>query len=143
VKSENRSRGMLTQPAKTLSMLTSHLGKQDRFLASPPNNHIFSNFTMPIPFWTIGCLYGASSVAFGAFGAHGLKKTIADPARLANWNTAAHYQVNALFPHLRFPKYYTILLMPLYFSSSIPVFSFYLQQSLRKIHSQAACLLRE
>jgi uncharacterized membrane protein YgdD (TMEM256/DUF423 family) len=45
-------------------------------------------------FWTLGCIYGASSVMLGAFGAHGLKKKIADPARIANWNTAAHYQVN-------------------------------------------------
>ncbi|KAF2680015.1 DUF423-domain-containing protein [Lentithecium fluviatile CBS 122367] len=45
------------------------------------------------PFWTIGCLYGASSVLLGAFGAHGLKKKIADPARIANWGTAAHYQL--------------------------------------------------
>ncbi|KAF2189851.1 DUF423-domain-containing protein [Zopfia rhizophila CBS 207.26] len=48
---------------------------------------------MPPPFWTIGCLYGASSVMLGAFGAHGLKKRIADPVRLANWSTAAHYQM--------------------------------------------------
>jgi uncharacterized membrane protein YgdD (TMEM256/DUF423 family) len=48
---------------------------------------------MPIPFWTIGSIYGASAVALGAFGAHGLKKQISDPTRLANWNTAAHYQV--------------------------------------------------
>lgn len=34
------------------------------------------------PFWTIGCLYGASSVMLGAFGAHGLKKRIADPSRI-------------------------------------------------------------
>jgi len=46
-------------------------------------------------FWTIGCLYGASSVALGAFGAHGLKKRIADPSKMANWNTAAHYQVGS------------------------------------------------
>lgn len=45
-------------------------------------------------FWTIGCIYGASSVALGAFGAHGLKKQISDPARLANWGTAAQYQVH-------------------------------------------------
>ncbi|KAF2622119.1 DUF423-domain-containing protein [Macroventuria anomochaeta] len=45
------------------------------------------------PFWTIGCLYGASSVMLGAFGAHGLKKRIADPARIANWGTAAQYQL--------------------------------------------------
>ncbi|KXL51545.1 hypothetical protein M433DRAFT_60106 [Acidomyces richmondensis BFW] len=48
---------------------------------------------MASPFWTTGCLFGASSVIFGAFGAHGLKKRIADPQRLANWNTAAHYQL--------------------------------------------------
>ncbi|KAL2394773.1 hypothetical protein ABEF95_012423 [Exophiala dermatitidis] len=44
-------------------------------------------------FWTIGCIYGASSVMLGAFGAHGLKKRIADPSKLANWQTAAHYQM--------------------------------------------------
>ncbi|GAB7349789.1 hypothetical protein MBLNU459_g0506t1 [Dothideomycetes sp. NU459] len=43
--------------------------------------------------WTVGCIYGATSVALGAFGAHGLKKRIADPSKLANWNTAAHYQL--------------------------------------------------
>ncbi|KAH8786851.1 hypothetical protein BGZ57DRAFT_756083 [Hyaloscypha finlandica] len=48
---------------------------------------------MPLPFWTLGCIYGASSVTLGAFGAHGLKKKIADPARIAHWNTAAHYQL--------------------------------------------------
>jgi len=44
-------------------------------------------------FWKIGASYGAVAVALGAFGAHGLKKHITDPARIANWNTAAHYQV--------------------------------------------------
>jgi len=44
-------------------------------------------------FWTIGCIYGAASVALGAFGAHGLKKRVLDPQRLANWSTAAQYQV--------------------------------------------------
>ena len=47
-------------------------------------------------FWTVGCIYGATSVVFGAFGAHGLKKHISDPARLANWSTAAQYQVAKL-----------------------------------------------
>jgi hypothetical protein len=51
------------------------------------------HFTM---FWTLGCIYGATSVAFGAFGAHGLKKRIADPAKLANWSTAAEYQARPL-----------------------------------------------
>jgi hypothetical protein len=42
---------------------------------------------------TIACLYGASAVVLGAFGAHGLKKRIADPQRIANFGTAAQYQV--------------------------------------------------
>ncbi|KAH9906515.1 hypothetical protein F4778DRAFT_654096 [Xylariomycetidae sp. FL2044] len=43
--------------------------------------------------WTLGCIYGATAVGFGAFGAHGLKRVISDPARLANWSTAAQYQL--------------------------------------------------
>lgn len=43
-------------------------------------------------FWTIGCVSGALSVAFGAFGAHGLKGRV-DPSKIANWSTAAQYQV--------------------------------------------------
>ncbi|KAI1804683.1 hypothetical protein F4811DRAFT_262138 [Daldinia bambusicola] len=50
----------------------------------PPRNSMY---------WTLACLYGASAVGLGAFGAHGLKKTISDPAKLANWATAAHYQL--------------------------------------------------
>jgi hypothetical protein len=50
---------------------------------------------MPLPFWTIGCIYGATSVTLGAFGAHGLKKRITDPARIANWNTAAPFQMGS------------------------------------------------
>lgn len=48
-----------------------------------------------IMFWTLGSIYGATAVAFGAFGAHGLKKKIADPTKIAAWNTAAHYQVRS------------------------------------------------
>ena len=48
---------------------------------------------MPSLFWTLGCLSGASSVVLGAFGAHGLKSRLDSPARLANWHTAAQYQV--------------------------------------------------
>lgn len=39
----------------------------------------------------------------GAFGAHGLKKRIADPQRIANWSTAAHYQVIDLFSNVHIP----------------------------------------
>jgi len=51
-------------------------------------NTIMSSF-----FWLTGCLSSASAVALGAFGAHGLKTRINDPNRLANWGTAAQYQV--------------------------------------------------
>lgn len=44
--------------------------------------------------WKTGAVFGAAAVGLGAFGAHGLKKRIADPHKLANWSTAAHYQVN-------------------------------------------------
>ncbi|KAI1251487.1 hypothetical protein MGN70_006055 [Eutypa lata] len=44
-------------------------------------------------FWTVGAIYGATAVCLGAFGAHGLKKSISDPARIANWGTAAQYQL--------------------------------------------------
>lgn len=36
---------------------------------------------------------GASSVLFGAFGAHGLKNRVSDASRLQNWSTASHYQM--------------------------------------------------
>lgn len=49
---------------------------------------------MPANFWTVGCLYGATSVVLGAFGAHGLKSRISDEKRITNWVTASHYQVN-------------------------------------------------
>jgi uncharacterized membrane protein YgdD (TMEM256/DUF423 family) len=44
-------------------------------------------------FWKIGALYGAAAVGLGAFGAHGLKTRISDPAKIANWSTGAQYQV--------------------------------------------------
>lgn len=43
--------------------------------------------------WITGCIYGASSVMLGAFGAHGLKARVSDPAKIASFQTAAHYQV--------------------------------------------------
>ncbi|GAB7332621.1 hypothetical protein MBLNU13_g04388t1 [Cladosporium sp. NU13] len=48
---------------------------------------------MPINWWTVGSLYGAASVAFGAFGAHGLKSRGISDAKIASWGTAAHYQL--------------------------------------------------
>lgn len=42
--------------------------------------------------WKTGAVFGAAAVGLGAFGAHGLKKHISDPQKLANWSTAAQYQ---------------------------------------------------
>lgn len=71
------------------------LNISSKYLAQSNNRKtdISSHSQTQTMFWTIGCLYGASSVVFGAFGAHGLKSRIADPSRLANWHTAANYQV--------------------------------------------------
>ncbi|KAK3401300.1 DUF423-domain-containing protein, partial [Sordaria brevicollis] len=44
-------------------------------------------------FFRIGAIYGAAAVGLGAFGAHGLKKRISDPNKIASWSTAAHYQL--------------------------------------------------
>ncbi|KAK2614929.1 hypothetical protein N8I77_001718 [Diaporthe amygdali] len=44
-------------------------------------------------YWRIGALYGAAGVCLGAFGAHGLKQRISDPAKIASWGTAAQYQI--------------------------------------------------
>jgi uncharacterized membrane protein YgdD (TMEM256/DUF423 family) len=62
---------------------------------------------MAFSFWAAGCIYGAVSVATGAFGAHGLKRRIADPQRLQNWGTAAQYQVR--LTHYAFALYYSVL----------------------------------
>lgn len=43
-------------------------------------------------YWRVGALYGAAAVVFGAFGAHGLKTRISDPAKIAAFSTGAHYQ---------------------------------------------------
>lgn len=52
-----------------------------------------SEINMSSSWWMTGCLSGASAVMLGAFGAHGLKSRISEPARLDNWKTAAQYQV--------------------------------------------------
>lgn len=43
------------------------------------------------PWLTIGALYGLLGVAFGAFGAHGLRARLS-PDALAIWHTAVEYQ---------------------------------------------------
>ena len=62
-------------------------------LPSSPSSPAPDTETMNALFWKLGAISGASAVALGAFGAHGLKKTTSDPQKLANWGTAAHYQV--------------------------------------------------
>lgn len=52
-----------------------------------------SSTTTATTYWRIGALYGAAAVCLGAFGSHGLKQRISDPAKIASWSTAAHYQV--------------------------------------------------
>ncbi|OAA56153.1 membrane protein [Niveomyces insectorum RCEF 264] len=56
-------------------------------------DHTVSARMAGLLFWRVGALYGATAVALGAFGAHGLKNRISDPQKLANWSTAAHYQL--------------------------------------------------
>jgi uncharacterized membrane protein YgdD (TMEM256/DUF423 family) len=45
----------------------------------------------PQQLWRIGCVLGASGVAFGAFGAHGLRHYIEDQRQIENWKTASFY----------------------------------------------------
>ncbi|KAK5942539.1 hypothetical protein PMZ80_005104 [Knufia obscura] len=59
---------------------------------SPAAPQAYSPAMAPLLF-TLSTTYGATSVALGAFGAHGLKKRISDPARITNWSTAAQYQL--------------------------------------------------
>ncbi|CAE7012170.1 hypothetical protein P3342_003566 [Pyrenophora teres f. teres] len=64
--------------------------------STPDSTYVSSygtTYSSMSPFWAIGTLFGASSVALGAFGAHGLKQRISDPARITNWGTAAQYQL--------------------------------------------------
>lgn len=42
--------------------------------------------------WTVGCLSGASAVAFGAFGAHALAGSV-EPKLLKTWETGAQYHL--------------------------------------------------
>ncbi|KAK3948969.1 hypothetical protein QBC32DRAFT_327352 [Pseudoneurospora amorphoporcata] len=56
----------------------------------PENTPKMSTSTL---FWRVGAMYGAAAVGLGAFGAHGLKKRISDPNKIASWSTAAHYQL--------------------------------------------------
>jgi uncharacterized membrane protein YgdD (TMEM256/DUF423 family) len=43
--------------------------------------------------WKLASAMGASGVALGAFGAHGLRQVVADPHLLEVWDTAARYHL--------------------------------------------------
>ena len=51
---------------------------------------------MPINWWTVGSLYGAASVAFGAFGAHSLRTKLS-PEMLAIFEVGVRYQMYHAF----------------------------------------------
>ncbi len=61
--------------------------------AADQNNIESQQDTMSTLIWKTGAVFGATAVGLGAFGAHGLKKHISDPNKIANWSTAAQYQV--------------------------------------------------
>ena len=76
---------------------------QPEAVYGPPYSSYGTTYSSTSPFWTIGTLFGASSVALGAFGAHALKQRISDPAKIASWGNAAHYQVCILLSLLSRP----------------------------------------
>jgi uncharacterized membrane protein YgdD (TMEM256/DUF423 family) len=64
-----------TTPASSSTPLDDAIGADDRF------------------WWTIGGLSGGLAVAFGAFGAHGLKARVTDTYYLDIWQTASQYHL--------------------------------------------------
>lgn len=56
------------------------------------SRYIISTMSSPFALKSAAIL-GASGVALGAFGAHGLRKTVTEPDRLSTWETAARYQL--------------------------------------------------
>ncbi|KAI5864742.1 hypothetical protein GGS23DRAFT_461449 [Durotheca rogersii] len=79
-------------PRSEIAPLISTRGAQTITISTDGRRRARARFATGM-FWALACLYGAAAVGLGAFGAHGLKKTVSDPARLANWATAAHYQL--------------------------------------------------
>lgn len=81
-----------TQPLLNFEGNTSYIAENTEHSIDTTPASTDSFASMPL-FFTLSTIFGASSVALGAFGAHGLKRRISDPARLANWSTAANYQL--------------------------------------------------
>jgi len=46
----------------------------------------------------VAALSGASAILLGAFGAHGLQKSVSDLKLLKSWDTAAHYHLIHALP---------------------------------------------
>ncbi|KAI9481620.1 MAG: hypothetical protein EXX96DRAFT_567408 [Benjaminiella poitrasii] len=45
-------------------------------------------------FWRAGSILGATGLALGAYGSHGLVNIVGDnPTKLKNWATASHFQI--------------------------------------------------
>lgn len=90
-------------PAVMSSNKKSSSSSSRKSRSTPDSTYVSSygtTYSSMSPFWAVGTLFGASSVALGAFGAHGLKQRISDPARITNWGTAAQYQVQYTPPLL-------------------------------------------
>lgn len=66
---------------------------------SPATSPKMSSSPTSTTYWRVGAIYGAAAVAFGAFGAHGLKSRGIADAKVASWSTAAHYQVYFPLPY--------------------------------------------
>lgn len=82
----------INTPAKAPTSAESNTTTKSQF------REALSDIMSASTFWKIGAVYGAAAVGFGAFGAHGLKNRIADPAKIDSWKTAASYQVCLFFP---------------------------------------------
>ncbi len=67
-------------------------------LDTDPHHDDAEDDIMSTLIWKTGAVFGAAAVGLGAFGAHGLKKRISDPNKLANWQTATQYQACLITP---------------------------------------------
>ncbi|CAG8440648.1 10410_t:CDS:2 [Funneliformis caledonium] len=47
----------------------------------------------PLFLWRAAAVLGATGIALGAYGAHGLQKRTMDQAKIKNWQIAANYQM--------------------------------------------------
>ena len=112
--SDGRGEVQKHNPSRSWLLPNPTSAKTDWSCPSPPSTshscieHHTYYCIMPSPYWTTGCIYGATGVLMGAFGAHGLKNRVSDPAKLASWSTAAHYQVSSRYHS--FPSYETPLM---------------------------------